>query len=55
MIWYLEIQFLYIGMDNSHEKVVWTHLLLIISDLYLVGYYCHGLLLWNGMTDEHTE
>lgn len=54
MIWHLEIQFLYIGMNNSREKVVWANLLLIISDLYLLGYYCHGWLPLNEVTDKNT-
>lgn len=55
MIWHLEIQFLYIGMNNSREKVVWANLLLIISDLYLLGYYCHGWLPLNKVTDKNTQ
>lgn len=55
MIWHLEIQFLYIGMNNSREKVVWANLLLIISDLYLLGYYCHGWLQLNEVTDKNTQ
>lgn len=53
MICYLEIQFSYIGMNNSHENGVRTRLLVIISDLYLVGCYCHDWLLWKELTDKN--
>lgn len=35
-----------------HEDRVWTHLLLIISDLDLLKYYRHASLPWNGTTDK---
>lgn len=42
-------------MDNSREQIVWTNLSLIISNLYLVGFYCHSTLLWNGVTDKNMQ